>query len=115
MKKHASPSKGLYWVIAAVVGGAASVYAYVKTSGSPSGKRWPGGITSEQAMQAVQIALNKESNPIKLKAFASALERYDIHSTRLLRAKAHEIELIERGIFRKIDPTRKTPMRGASA
>lgn len=112
----------LFWIIVLALGGATAAYAYAKAPPfpgsnvpgpytSPSGKIWPGGITSAQEMRAVQIALSRENDPNKLEAFASILERYDIDATRRLRTKAREIELVRRGILVKFNPNQVEPLR----
>ncbi len=105
----------LFWIVLAVLGGTAVVYAFAKapaTKGpktSPSGKPWPDAITTSDESRAVQIALARENNPAKLRAFAVVLERYDPGAAGALVAKAHQIELVNLGILNPLNPTQTRP------
>ena len=107
----------LFWIIVLVLGGTAIVYTYAKappTSGprvSPSAKPWPGNVTTADVQRAVQIALSRENEPNKLKAFASVLERFDINLSKLLTAKARQIELARKGILVEFNPNQTGPLR----
>ena len=78
---------------------------------SPSGKLWPGGIVTADEERAVQIALNRENDPAKLRAFAAVLERYDANGARALNNKAHQIDLVQLGILRPFNPSQTGPRR----
>ena len=102
----------LFWIIVLALGGTAAIYAYAKAKDTgPSGKVWPGGISSENANRAVRIALAREDSPARLRAFAAVLERYDRPSTLRLRIRARELELRQLGILGPLNPEQIGPLR----
>ena len=102
----------LFLIILLAIGGSAALYAYAKADNKgPTGKVWPGGITSGQASRAIQIAIAKETDPLKLRAFAAVLERYNRPGQVALLARARELDLIERGILRPLNPGQTGPVR----
>jgi len=105
----------LFWIIVLALGGTAVVYTFAKspTKGpkvSPSGKPWPGGIVTADEERAIQIALSRENDPAKLRAFAAVLERYDPGGAGVLRTKGHQIELTQMGILNPFNPTQTGPL-----
>ena len=104
----------LFWIIVLVLGGSAVAYTYVKAGPGAPEARWPKGITSARASRAVQIALARESDPRKLRAFASVLERFDRTQSVKLISKARQIELTQLGILNPFNPSQRNPAsRGA--
>lgn len=102
----------LFLILLLAIGGTAALYAYAKADNKgPTGKVWPGGITSAQTARAVQIALTKETDPLKLRTFAAVLERYDRPGQVALLTKARQLDLIERGILRPLNPGQTGPVR----
>ena len=105
----------LFWIIVLALSGTAVIYTFAKASPttgpkvSPSGKPWPGGIVTADEERAVQIALTRENDPAKLRAFAAALERYDPGGARVLTLKAHQIDLVQLGILAPFNPTQIKP------
>ena len=101
----------LFWILL-LLGGTAAVIAYAQAgSKGPTGKVWPGGITTTNAERAVQIALARETDPSKLRAFASVLERYDRAGQTALLTRARQLDLAERGILRRVNPGQTGPLR----
>ena len=95
----------LIWIVILALGGTALVYTYAKSPPrSPGGKIWPGGVSSADGNRAVQIAIAREGNPARLRAFAAVLERHDRPAAHRLRVRAREIELRQLGILGPLNP-----------
>ena len=99
----------LFWIIVLILGGSAVVYTYAKAppTGLQPGATWPSGVNASQALRAVGIALSRETDPKKLRAFANSLERYDRTQAQRLIVRAHQIELTQLGILTPLNPTQR--------
>ena len=101
----------ILWILL-LLGATTAVIAYAQAgSKGPTGKVWPGGITTTNAERAVQIALARETDPLKLRAFAAVIERHDRSLQASLLNRARQLDMVAQGTLGPFMPGQTGPVR----